>query len=487
MKRLSLTDDSFLRIESRRHPFHIGVLMLFELGNDAPSDFMETLVAKLKKSTSATDPFNRRVVRKRGAYYWQEDSQFDVTHNFAHVALPGPGRIRELLEFVSRAHASHLDRAFPMWRFYLIEGVEGGRFAVYFKWHHSLMDGIAGTAMLRAAMSDDIEVSKSLPAPWQPAPAPWQPEVEKTKVVPFPMPTATAGTLRTLRSLYRVGFKSIVPLYREVRRDIQDYKDHNPNLVYAGQAPRCILNQKISASRRFAAQSYSTKRMRAVASALNATLNDVVLAMCSSALRQYLMERNELPDKPLVAAVPLSLRKPGDTSASNEVAFMFTHLATHIDDPIERLRSIKACMDYNKQNLRGLTPAQTMAVAAFKLLPGVIDGVLGRKPDNALVSLCISHVRGPQEDTYWQGARLTGLYPASLVVDVGALNITVISRHDFVDFGLIACSRTVPRLQRLLDYLENGLTELEQAVALAPQEQAAVTSIDSASNAATLS
>jgi diacylglycerol O-acyltransferase len=192
--------------------------------------------------------------------------------------------------------------------------------------------------------------------------------------------------------------------------------------------------------------------------------------MCSSALRQYLKERHELPDKPLVAGIPVSLRRPGDKSSSNEVAFTFTHLATHIDDPIERLRSIKQCMDYNKRNLRGLSPAQTMTVAALKLLPGAINAVVGFKPNNTLGNLCISHVPGPRHDTYWQGAKLTGLYPASLVTDGGALNITVISRRDYVDFGLIACSKTVPRLQRFLDYLETGLVELEEALApaLAP-------------------
>lgn len=462
MKRLSVIDDTFLRIESRRHPFHIGILMLLEPDTNAPHDFIESLVAKLRKSTTASEPFNRRLVLRKGLHYWQEDTQFDLSQHFVHIALPRPGRIRELLEFVSRVHANHLDRAFPLWRLYLIEGVEGGRFAIYMQVHHSMMDGMAGMRMLTAAMSTDSEKSKTLPAIWQTP-------VSKAKAQPFPVPAPGVGAIKALRSLYREGLQSILPVYHELRRDIRDFWNHNPDLVFGGQAPRCILNQKISASRRFAAQSYSADRMKAVASAVDATLNDVVLAMCGSALRQYLKERNELPATPLVAGVPVSLRKPGDTRITNEVAFTFTHLATHIEDPIERLRSIKSCMDYNKQNLRDLSPTQTMAVAALKLLPGAINTVLGFKPDNTLGNLCISHVPGPRQDLYWQGARLTGLYPASLVTDGGALNITVVSRRDFVDFGLIACSKTVPRLQRFLDYLENGLAELEQALVAAQQ------------------
>ncbi|WP_198043587.1 WS/DGAT/MGAT family O-acyltransferase [Ketobacter nezhaii] len=457
MKKLSIVDDAFLRIESRRQPFHIGMLMLFEPGMDTPVNFIEKLVQKLKSSTEASEPFNRQLVTKRGIQYWKEDTDFDITQQFAHISLPKPGRIRELLEFVSRVHSSHLDRAYPLWRLYLIEGLEDGRFAVFLKFHHSMMDGVAGLRVMVNAMSGDIRESENLPAFWQS-------RVDKSEAHRLPSLKPFAVNLKSLRSLPKQSFQFIKPLYRDVNRSILDYLKSNPNAVFFGQAPRSIFNQKVSASRRYAAQSYSTARMRAIAQRLDATLNDVVLALCGSALRIYLKDRNELPDTPLVAAIPVSIREQGDNSLNNEVAFTLTHLGTHIADPVRRLQSIKNCMDYNKKNLRELSPGQTLASAVMKLVPGAVNAVLGLKPDNALASICISHVPGPREALYWQGARLSGLYPVSLVTDTGAVNITIISRHDYVDFGIIACSKTVPSMQRLIDYLEDGLIELEQAL-----------------------
>ncbi|MES0874288.1 WS/DGAT domain-containing protein [Sinimarinibacterium thermocellulolyticum] len=184
--------------------------------------------------------------------------------------------------------------------------------------------------------------------------------------------------------------------------------------------------------------------------------------MCGGALRRYLQALDVLPEKPLIAGVPVSVRRE-NTGLGNEVAFTITHLATHLDSPLQRLRAIKRCMDKNKQRIRDLSPAQVQSYAALMLMPGAIAALLSRFKDRTLGNVVVSHVPGPREDMYWQGARLCGLYPASLLLDGLALNITVISRHDFVDFGLIACRRTVPHVQRLLEYLEDELVALEQA------------------------
>ena len=226
MKRLSIIDDAFLRIESRRQPFHIGMLLLFDPGDTSPDNLVELIVEKMKTSAVVNEPFNRRLISKRGLHYWKDDSQFDITHHFAHMSLPKPGRIRELLEFVSRVHASHLDRAYPLWRLYLIEGIEDGRFAIYLKVHHSMMDGVAGIRNLISAMSNDPEKSKQLP-PF------WEARVEKSTDQPLPVPTPAFGTFKALRFLYRDGLKSLAPLYQEVRSNIHDYRNKNPNLVFS--------------------------------------------------------------------------------------------------------------------------------------------------------------------------------------------------------------------------------------------------------------
>lgn len=456
MAKLSLIDDTFLRLESRRQPLHIGMLMLFEPPADAPADFAAQLAERLRQSVKSAPPFNQRLVRRKGMHYWQDDEDFDLTHHFVHMALPQPGRIRELLAVVSRVHCGHLDRAYPLWRVYFIEGIEDGRIAVYLKIHHSVVDGVAGLRLLAQSMSNNAAESATMPPIWETQAA------AKSKSQPLPVPTPAAGGLVALRMLAREGLDAVKPVLRQVRDTLREVRNHNPDIALAGMAPKSLLNSKISATRRFAAQQYSTPRMRAVAKAFDTTLNDVVLAMCGGALRRYLLALDKLPTKPLIAGVPVSVRRD-NTSFGNEVAFTITHLGTDLEDPVERLHAIKRCMDDSKQRMKKFSPAQVMSYAALMLMPGAINTLLGRSPDSTLGNLVVSHVPGPREDMYWQGARLTGLYPASLLLDYLGLNITVISRHDFVDFGLIACRKTVPQVQRLLDYLEDELAALEAA------------------------
>lgn len=454
LKRLSLIDDSFLRVESRRQPFHIGMLMLLQPPPDAPANFAAQIAARLRESTRATPPFNKRLVRRRGLHYWADDVDFDLGHHFVNTSLPKPGRIRELLSMVSRVHSGHLDRDYPLWRVYLIEGLEDGRIALYLKIHHSLVDGVSAVANLVEMMSTSPEESLSRPPPW---------EVlrPKSDALPLPVPTPAAGMFPAMRSLARERWRSAVaPLVRELWGTFKDFRADHPLLAVAGQAPRTIFNTKISATRRIAAQSYSMARIKAVGKTFEASSNDVILAMCSGALRAYLKSLGEFPEKSLVGAVPISVRTAGSEDA-NQVAFTLTTLATDIDNPADRLRAIRDGMVYNKQRMRELSPGQLQAYAALMLLPGAATVMLGLTPKNALATLCISHVPGPRQDMYWQGARLTGLYPISLVTDGGALNITIVSRHDSVDFGLVGCRKSLPHMQRMLDHLEDALKELE--------------------------
>jgi diacylglycerol O-acyltransferase len=455
MSKLSLIDDLFLLLESRRTPLHIGVLMLFDPPAGASPLFAAQLAERLRQSSQAVPPFNQRLTRRKGRHTWEADDEFDLDHHFVHTSLPQPGCIRELLALVSRAHSEHLDRAYPLWRMDLIEGIEGGRLAVYLKMHHSLIDGVGGIRLLMRAMSSDAAQSATMPPFWAVGPT----KPKKVRTLPAPAPAVEGFS--ALRHLAREGIQAVVPVLREVRETFREIHHHDPDVVLFGQAPRSRFKARISATRRFAAQQYATPRLRGVAEALDATLNDVVLAMCGGALRRYLIERGDLPEKPLLAGVPVSIRR--DNSAlGNEVAFTITHLATHVDDAVERLLAIKRCMDKNKERLKKLSPGQIMAYALLMLTPGTIGSLLSNT--HALGQVVVSHVPGPREDLYWQGCRLAGLYPASLLIDILTLNITVISRHDFVDFGLIACRKSVPHVQRLLKHLEDELAALEAGV-----------------------
>lgn len=470
MKRIPLIDDAFLRLETRRMPLHIGVLMLFEPPAGAGKNFAEDIASRLRQQIKTAPPFNQCLVQHRGMHYWEEDADFDLDQHFVHLSLPAPGRIRELLALVSRVHPGHLDRAYPLWRMYLIEGINDGRIAVYLKIHHAMVDGVGGMKMLIDSMAPDAKASTAMPPAWSIGAG------KSRALQSLPVPNPAVEGISALRSLAREGVMSsaasVTKVLGVLRDTFRDIRRNNPNLTVAGQAPRCQFNGKISGSRRFAAQSYSMPRIKAVARAYQATSNDVILAMCGSALRRYLEARNELPDIPLIASIPVSVRGKGQqTDAANEVAFTMAHLATHLDDPLARLVAIKNCMDYNKQRMKQLSPGQLMTYEAVMMLPGAANSLLGYAPDKALANVCISHVPGPRQDMYWQGAKLCGLYPVSLITDGGALNITIVSRHDLVDFGIIACRKTVPDVQRLLEYLEQGLVEMEDALArLSPPE-----------------
>jgi diacylglycerol O-acyltransferase len=453
MRKLSPLDTLFLFLERRHAPFHVGALSLFRPPEGAPPDFAAQLAQRLNQFTRAGRPFNQRLAGRLGMDIWVRDSDFDLSHHFVHLALPKPGRIRELLAMVSRVHSAHLDRAYPLWRTYLIEGLEDGRIATYTKVHHSVLDGVAGIRLMLKSMSADVVESVEMPPPWGLQPS-------KRRLI-----SAVPGVsgFRALVDLAAQGRHSIPAVFNQIKQSVKDLRTGHPDLVSSFQAPRCLFNQRISGSRRFAARSYSTARIKAVGAQLQGTTNDVVLALCSGALRRYLLDQNALPDEPLIAAVPVSIRRD-ESVAGNEIAAALINLATHLSDPVQRFMMIKGSMDYNKERFRQMTPAQLLAYTAAMLAPGLLTLLPGVK--HTIANVVISHVPGPREPMYWQGCQLEGIYPASLLLDGFALNITLISRHDQVDFGLLACRRSVPRMQRLLTYIEDSLVELESALGI---------------------
>jgi diacylglycerol O-acyltransferase len=233
------------------------------------------------------------------------------------------------------------------------------------------------------------------------------------------------------------------------------------------------LNVPITGARRFAAQSWPLDRVKRVAKAGEATVNDVVLAMCSGALRAYLDSLGALPAEPLIAMVPVSLRgdevatPDGGDGGGNHVGAVMCNLGTELDDPADRLRTVHHSMIDGKESLRGMTPLQILAMTALGMSPLVIlpalrlNGIV-RPPFN----LVISNVPGPRQPLYWNGARLDGLYPLSILLDGQALNITCTSYADEIAFGLTGCPRTLPHVQRLLTYLDEELAALESAVGI---------------------
>lgn len=451
MKRLTALDLGFIFLEKRNQPLHIAYLNLLTPPADAAPDFVQKLVERLRSYATPQVPFNQRLESRLGRAYWVEDPEFDIHQHVIHIALPRPGRVRDLLAMVSRMHASHLDRAYPLWRTYVIEGVEGGRIATYSKVHHAVADGVAGTRLMLKSMSADPD--EVLPPTWALPP-------RGRRERPTNLLTAPVTGVARIAAGFSAAFGSLPGIGRELRQSLREGREKHPDYVSGVAAPASILNRRISASRRFAAQSYSLLRARNTGKALGCTVNDIVLAMCSFALRKYLMELKALPEKPLIAAVPLSTRRDYSDSG-NQVAFMLANLGTHLPDPADRLRSIRGSIEHSKRRFMHMTPGEILGYGTALMAPGLLNMVANPSPKWLPFNLVISNVPGPRTPVHWMGCRLDGMYPVSAIADGMALNITLASRHDALDFGLIACRRTLPSAQRLLDYLEEGLGELE--------------------------
>ncbi|AOY89281.1 acetyltransferase [Marinobacter salinus] len=456
MKPLSPTDQLFLWLEKRQQPMHVGGLQLFSFPHDAPDDYVARLAEQLRQHTHVTPPFDRRLDTRLAQPVWVHDEHLDLEHHFRFEALPSPGRIRELLTFISAEHSHLMDRERPLWEFHLIEGLGERQFAVYIKVHHALVDGISAMRMIQRMLSTD-PAQRNMPPIWD----------LPRRSDPDDCDDSGSSLWRNIAHLLGESGKqlSTVPaVARELLRTINSARK-DPTYDSIFHAPPSVLNQKITGSRRFAAQSYGMERIKKVCQAFGVTVNDVVTTMCATALRTYLMNQDTLPQKPLIAMVPVSLRKD-DSSEGNQVGVILANLYTDENDASERLRKIHQGIQEAKDRYAKMSSDEIINYTALTLAPAAFNFLTGMAPKWQTFNVVISNVPGPKETSYWNGAKLEGMYPVSIAMDRLALNMTLTSYNDQVEFGLIGCRRTLPSLQRMLDHLEDGLAELEQAAAL---------------------
>ncbi|WP_347456230.1 wax ester/triacylglycerol synthase family O-acyltransferase [Acinetobacter thermotolerans] len=448
MRPLHPIDLIFLSLEKRQQPMHVGGLFLFQIPENAPATFIQDLVKDIRTSKSMPiPPFNNYL----NSLFWDEDDQFDLDHHFRHIALPKPGRIRELLTYISQEHSALIDRAKPLWMCHLIEGIEGNRFAMYFKIHHAMVDGIAGMRLVEKSLSHDPNTKSIVPL--------WCVESPRAKRLKAPKVSRLKGTLSTIKGQLESTPRVLYELSQTVLKDM----GRNPDYVSSFQAPPSILNQRITASRRFAAQSFEFSRLRHISKELGVTINDIVLAICSGALREYLITQDALPKKPLIAMVPASVRSD-DSDVSNRITMILANLGTHKEDPLERLKIVRRSVLNAKERFKRMTANQILNYSAFVYGAAGLNIASGLMPKRQAFNLVISNVPGPQEPLYWNGARLEALYPASIVLDGQALNITMTSYMDKLEVGLTACRNALPKMQNLLTHLEDEIQRFERIV-----------------------
>lgn len=458
---------AFLLAENRAQPMHVGGLQLFRKPEGAPRDYVREMYRSMLEVDEVAPLFIKRPYRSlttAGQWVWTDDTEFDLEYHVRHSALPKPGRVRELLELCSRLHGTRLARERPLWESHVIEGMRDGRIAMYTKIHHALVDGVSSMRLLQSVLSTDPE-RRDMPPPWGARPASARAEQTRAehdqRVMDLP-----ASAFRTAFGLTAEAAGLPGALVRTLARGVR-----NETSAVSLYAPRTIINKSITGSRRFAAQDWPIERIRGIGKATGTTLNDVVLAMCSGAMRRYLLELNALPDSTLIAMVPVGLnaKQAGNasTEGGNAVGAVMVKLGTDKADPADRLRAIHRSMKDGKEALSTMTPTQILAMSAIGMAPAVLYPMLrlqgiARPPFN----LIISNVPGPKVPHYYNGAELVGMYPLSIPIHGMGLNITCTSYAGKMNFGLTGCRRTVPRLQLLLTHLDHELDALEKAAGI---------------------
>ncbi|MGZ8737864.1 MAG: WS/DGAT/MGAT family O-acyltransferase [Nocardioides sp.] len=458
------TSAAFLLAENRSQPMHVGGLQLFRKPEGAPRDYVRDMYQSMLHVDEITPLFSKRPHRSvatAGQWVWTEDDEFDIEYHVRHSALPRPGRVRELLELCSRLHGTRLARERPLWESHVIEGMRDGRIAMYTKVHHALVDGVSSMRLLQSVLSNDPD-KRTMPPPWGAQPATVRAERERAEhhqnMMDLPL-----SAFRTAFGITADAAGMPGALVKTLSRGVR-----NETSAVSLYAPRTIINKAITGSRRFAAQDWPIERMRAIGKASGTTINDVVLAMCSGAMRRYLLELEALPDATLIAMVPVGLRAKQAQSASaaggNAVGAVMVKLGTDLEDPADRLTAIHRSMQDGKEGLGSMTPMQILAMSAIGMAPAILTPMLRlqgitRPPFN----LIISNVPGPMTTHYYNGAELVGMYPLSIPIHGMGLNITCTSYAGQLGFGLTGCRRTVPRLQRLLTHLDDELGALEKA------------------------
>ncbi len=454
-KRLSIADATFLQGETPTTMMHIGGLLIFKPPEGQGPRILRELMEQIRTDSKIASPWNLKLsdplLLASPTQSWIEDKNVDLDYHVRHSALPSPGGERELGVLVSRLHSNSLDFTRPPWETHLIEGLEGGRIAIYSKTHHSVLDGYTAMLSLERTLSTD---PKEMKGPGYQVPMPSAPEG------PDLVPSA-ADIAAVTKALFAQQFASA---------------EQRNGLVGASQAPLTRLNVRIGRNRRFATQQYSVNQFKMLGKMRGATLNDVAVSVIGGALRRYLDELGELPAQSLICYMPVNIRPKGDPGGGNAVGAVLASLGTDILDPVARLDAVAVSTRAAKEQLRGMSAAAILAYSAALLSPQTqhaLSAAAGVPNPMPLVhNLSISNVPGPTVPLYMRGCRLEASYPVSIPAHANALNVTMHSIGDTLNFGFVGDRDAVPHLQKLAVYTGEVLADLESALLQAPPPEA---------------
>lgn len=453
IEKLSFQDASFLRMESEARPFHVAGLMILKAPQDASPNFMRKLARHCSRLNELWPAFAKKL---KDPYSlrdpaWVPADDYDPNYHIHHYALPAPGRMTDLLALVSRVHERMLDRNRPLWEMHLIEGLPGGRFALYCKAHHALVDGVGALHMVNTLFNEspDHHIDFRTAAPKARA------HHHKMSLA-RQLGSASRGLLKHYAAVPQVS-----NLLLGMGKDAWTGKHDVPPLPFT--APRTLFNGEVDARREIIITELPMSRMRALAKAYNGTVNDILVAICGGALRDYLLEQKALPKKSLEAGVPMSIKSEGD-KGGNHVSFILCPFFTDVRDPAQRVRRVIKVMNKAKKNIRDMSVTAAQDFTNMLMMPTILLTLAGRTSQvTPALNAIVSNVPGSKKRLYLDGAQLEHMYPLSVVTDGMGINLTVVSYMNKLCFAITCCPTLQPNIGILGSLIKKNYKNLLDA------------------------
>jgi diacylglycerol O-acyltransferase / wax synthase len=449
--RLTAVDASFLAQEGRSSHMHVGSLLLFE----GPAPDYDDVLEGIESRLHMIPRYRQKLAFPRlqaGRPVWVDDPTFNLEYHVRHTALPHPGEIDQLRLLAGRIYSQRLDRSKPLWETWLVQGLADGRFALITKTHHSMIDGISGVD-LASVLFDLSPVPRDVePEPWAPSPEPSQAELIADGVKDFVKAPLSAAT-RALDAVQKPG--RALRGAREAAEGLGEVAWANLN-----PAPQTPLNVPIGPHRRIRWVGAPLDDFKRVKNELGGTVNDVVLAVVSGALRRWLHSRGVRTEGlELRALVPVSIRAEDDDSLGNRIAAMRGPLPVYVDDPVERLRIVSEAMTGLKESKQALGAEVIAGLTGFAP-PTILAQASRLNFSTRLFNVIVTNVPGPQFPLYMHGRELQELIPLAFLPEDHALAIAIMSFNGKAYFGLLADYDAMPDLERVAAALEESLAEL---------------------------
>lgn len=458
MKRLGGTDALFLSMETPSWHQHVAGLTV--LDPEGRTVTFDDVVQRISERIVYAPKFRwklQEVPFGLDRPVWVDDPGFDVRRHVRRIAVPSPGTARELGELAGNLASTQLDRRRPLWELWYIEGLAGGKIGLLMKYHHCLLDGMAGASLATALLDIEPDATEPLLPPPSDDELVAGPEESNWRLLADTLRPDIRRPVRLARYVAGLAAKGVAAI-ESVRTD-----EENRALL---RAPHTPFNGPVGPRRELSFVSVAMQDVIALKDAHGVKVNDVVLGICGGALRRYLERHDALPDAPLVSAVPVSTRAEGDTTHDNQITNMFVSLATDVDDPIERLAAINRSTASAKAMTKaiGARQIQSIGEVAAPLILGTAiktayrTQLMSKAP--VRVNTLVSNVPGPPIPLYMCGARVAAIYPSSVILEGMGLNITVISYQDRLDFGLHVDPDLVPDAWMLAGCVTEAVAEL---------------------------